>query len=127
MNPLWCSTVVGGVSKDTGDVFLAVSDLYGTKIEQDFILTGLGSYYCQVLMQNRRRDDMSEQEARELILDCMKVMFYRDKKSIDKVQISTVTKAGVTMHEPIDVPSQWGQPFYVNQTNELYRPLRILD
>ena len=46
MNPLWCSTVVGGVSKDSGEVFLGVSDLYGTKIEQPFLLTGLGSHYC---------------------------------------------------------------------------------
>ena len=59
-------------------------------------------------MQNRRRDDMTEDEARQLILDCMAVMFYRDKKSIDKVQISTVTAAGVTMHDPIHVPTQWG-------------------
>ena len=108
MNPLWCSTVVGGIDKNSGESFLGVSDLYGTRIEQPFCLTGLGSHYCQVLMQNRRRDDMSEQEARELILDCMKVMFYRDKKALDKVQISTVTKAGVTMHDPIEVPSQWG-------------------
>ena len=51
---------------------------------------------------------MTEDEARQLILDCMAVMFYRDKKSIDKVQISTVTAAGVTMHDPIHVPTQWG-------------------
>ena len=108
MNPLWCSTIVGGIDKNSGEVFLGVSDLYGTRIEQPFLLTGLGSHYCQVLMQNRRRDDMSEDEARELILDCMKVMFYRDKKAHDQVQISTVTRAGVTMHDPIQVPSQWG-------------------
>ena len=77
-------------------------------------------------MQNRRRDDMSEEEARQLMLDCMKVMFMRDKKSHDQVQISTITKAGVTMHEPIHCPTQWNQKFYVNQTNELYRPMRVM-
>ena len=126
MNPLWCSTVVGGVDKETGEPFLGVSDLYGTKLQEDFVLTGLGNYFCQVIMQNRRRDDMSEQEARELILDCMKVMFYRDKKAHDKVQISTITKAGVTMHEPIDCPTQLNQNFYVTQTNELFRPMRVM-
>ena len=127
MNPLWCTTIVAGVSKDDGEVFLGSSDLYGTKIEQDFLLTGLSGYYCQVLMQNRRRDDMSEDEARALVLDCMKVMFYRDKKCHDQIQISTVTKQGVTMYDPIQAPSEWGTNFQITNTNELYRPLRILD
>ena len=111
MNPLWCSTVVAGVSKDNGEVFLGVSDLYGTKVEQPFLLTGISMYYCQVLMQNRRRDDMSEDEARQLILDCMAVCFYRDKKAYDQIQISTITPAGVTMHEPIHCPTVWGTQF----------------
>ena len=50
MNPLWCSTVMGGVRKDNGEVFLGMTDLYGLKVEHDFILTGLASHYCQVLM-----------------------------------------------------------------------------
>ena len=127
MNPLWCTTIVAGVSKEDGEVFLGSSDLYGTKIEQDFLLSGLAMHYCQVLMQNRRRDDMSEDEARALMLDCMKVMFYRDKKSHDQIQISVVTKQGVTMYDPIHCPSEWGTEFQRTHTNELYRPLRILD
>ena len=127
MNPLWCTTIVAGVNKDSGEFFLGSSDLYGTKLEQDFLLTGLSSYYCQVLMQNRRRDDMSEDEARALVLDCMKVMFYRDKKSHDQIQFATVTKQGVTMFDPIHCPTEWGTDFQRTHTNELYRPLRILD
>ena len=127
MDPLWLSTVIGGYSKETKEAFLGVTDMYGTKIEHDYVLTGLSLMYCQVLMENNWRADMTEDEAKKLICDCMTVMFYRDKKALDKVQISTVTKAGVTMHDPIEVPSQWGQNFYINQTNELYRPLRIRD
>ena len=78
-------------------------------------------------MQNGRRDDMTEAEAKALIFDCMKVMFYRDKKAHDQVQIATVTKQGVTMNEPEHVPTVWGTNFQRTHTNELYRPLRILD
>ena len=127
MNPLWCTTVVAGVNKDDGEVFLGSSDLYGTRLEQPYLLTGLASHYCQVLMENRRREDMSEDEARALILDCMKVMFYRDKKAHDQIQFSIVTKQGVTMFDPIHCPTEWGTPFQIKHTNELYRPLRILD
>ena len=33
MNPLWVSTIIGGVRKDNGEAFLGMTDLYGTKIE----------------------------------------------------------------------------------------------
>ena len=91
MNPLWCSTVVGGVRKDTGEVFLGMTDLYGTRVEHDFLLTGLSAHYCQVLMQNGWRADISEQEAKKLLSDCMRVMFYRDKKAADTIQFAVIT------------------------------------
>ena len=125
MNPIWCSTIVGGVSQATGEVFLGMTDLYGTRVESDFLLTGLSAHYCQVLMQNGWRADMSEEEARKLLEDCMKVMFYRDKKALDKVQIGTVTAAGVTLHEPYRVETEWNLAFYREHTNEHYRPMRI--
>ena len=125
MDPLWCSTVIGGVSKDTKEVFLGTTDLYGTKVEHDFILTGLSIHYCQVLMQNAWKPDMSEDEARKLLHDCMEVMFYNDKKAHDKVQIVTVTEQGVTMNEPVKVESKWNYSFYHNDTNEKFRPSRI--
>jgi len=46
MNPLWCTTVVGGVRKDTGEQFLGMTDLYGLKVEHNYILTGLSTHYC---------------------------------------------------------------------------------
>lgn len=95
MDPLWNGTLVGGVRQDTGEYFLGSVDLYGTKVEGNFFATGLASHYCQVLMQNAWKADMSEQEARTLLEECMRVMFYRDKKATDEIQISKVTKAGV--------------------------------
>ena len=46
MNPLWCSTVFAGVSKSDGESFLGMTDLYGTKVEANFLLTGLSAHYC---------------------------------------------------------------------------------
>jgi len=50
MDPIYCATILGGVRKDTKEVFLGMTDLYGTKVEADFLLTGLSLYYCQALM-----------------------------------------------------------------------------
>jgi 20S proteasome subunit beta 7 len=94
MDPLWNGTLVGGVRKDTGEVFLGSVDLYGTKVEGNFFATGLASHYCQVLMQNAWKPELTEQEARKLLEECMRVMFYRDKKATDEIQIAKVTKAG---------------------------------
>jgi 20S proteasome subunit beta 7 len=125
MDPLWCTTIVAGVSKASGEVFLGMSDLYGTHVEAPYLLTGLSAHYCQVLMQNGCRDDMSEAEAKALIENCMRVMFYRDKKALDNIQISTVTAAGVTMHEPFRIDSEWSLDWYKTMTNEKFRPIRV--
>lgn len=125
MNPLWLSTVVGGVRKDNGEVFLGVCDMYGLKIEHDYILTGLSQHYCQVLMENGWKADLSEAEAKTLLAQCMTVMFYRDKKASDMVQFSVLTKEGVKMDEPVQVDSNWDLSFYKEKTNEFWRPMRI--
>ena len=102
-----------------------MTDLYGSKVEDNYILTGLSSHYCQVLMANNWREGLTEAEARTIIEDCMRVMFYRDKKSLDNIQISTVTAAGVTMHDPYRIDSEWNLDWYRNMTNEKFRPNRI--
>ena len=112
MNPLWCTTMFAGVSKQDGEAFLGMTDLYGTKVEANFLLTGLSAHYCQVLMQNSWREDLTEAEARSIIEDCMRVMFYRDKKALDNIQISTVTAVGVTMHEPYRIESEWSLSWF---------------
>ena len=125
MDPLWCMTIMAGYDKTTDEFFLGQCDLYGTRIEHNFLQTGLSAHFCQVLMQNAWKEDMTEDEARKLMCDCQKVLFYRDKKAYDKLQIATVTKAGVTMHEPIQVETEWNHKFYSEKTNEFWRPARI--
>ena len=46
MDPLWVSTVIGGFGKATKQPFLGVIDLYGTKVEHNYVLTGLSQHYC---------------------------------------------------------------------------------
>ena len=100
-DPIWVSAVIGGINNKTHEVFLGSSDYHGTKIEANYIITGLGNPYCGVLLANRWRADMTYEECVVLIEDCMKVMFARDKKAHDMIQISTIThEHGVKMGEP---------------------------
>jgi len=126
MNPLWCSTILGGVSKDTGKVFLGFCDLYGTRLEENYLLTGLSAHYCQVIMANSWRADMSLEEAKALLGECLKVLFYRDKKSHDLVQFVSITQdTGVVFDEPVRIKTKWDLKFDKEMTNEFWRPMRI--
>lgn len=46
MDPLWNGTILGGISQTDGQAFLGMVDLYGTKVEGNFLLTGLAAHYC---------------------------------------------------------------------------------
>ena len=37
MDPIWTGSIVGGFRKDTGEAFLGMVDLYGTKLEGNFL------------------------------------------------------------------------------------------
>ena len=124
-NPLWLATVVAGWEGDKA--FLGNVDLYGLKIEADFVLTGLALHYCQVLMQNEWRADMTEMEAKQLLAKCQTVLFYRVKACGDRLTFSVITKDGVKMDEPVQVDSNWHLDFYRTQTNEVFRPLRCIN
>jgi 20S proteasome subunit beta 7 len=51
---------------------------------------------------------MDEKEARALLDDCMRVLYYRDCRTINSFQVATVTKAtGVQISEPFSLETSW--------------------
>lgn len=98
IDPLWNSFVVGGIDKlkpdgTGGEPFLAYVDLLGTTYSAPSIATGYGGYIAQPLLR-RVLDDrqggfetLSEDEAKSIIETCMKVLFYRDARSLNKVRM----------------------------------------
>ena len=125
-DPIWVTSVIGGINPRTKEVFLGSSDFHGLALEQDYVITGLGNAYCQVLFANRWRADMSREEAVTLIEDCMRVMFFRDKKAHDQIMISTIThEHGVQLGEFYRIEASSDYKSYHEQTNEFYRPMRI--
>ncbi|KAJ3416536.1 Proteasome subunit beta type-7 [Chytridiales sp. JEL 0842] len=111
-NPLWNSLVVGGVKK--GEVFLGYVDLQGTTYQSDTIATGFGAHLAQPLLrkavENREggTESITEEEAKKIIEDCMRVLYYRDARSLNKFQRATITSAGVKITEPYSVSTEWG-------------------
>ncbi|PSR76223.1 hypothetical protein PHLCEN_2v8588 [Hermanssonia centrifuga] len=109
MNPLWNSILVGGV-KD-GKSFLAYVDLLGTTYSASTLATGYGAYIALPLLRKAvegREHELTEEEARKIMEESMKVLFYRDARSLNKFQIATVKESGVTISDPIILETAWG-------------------
>lgn len=98
MNPLYNDVVVGGL-KD-GEPFLGTVDPIGTQYEEDFIATGFGGYLVTPILRSRWRADMDEGEARALLEDCMRVLFYRHCTALNRVHLAKVTADGAVISPP---------------------------
>jgi len=101
MDPLWNSIVVAGFRDNKS--FLGTVDLLGTCYTDDFIATGYGAHLALPLIRKAWTPDMTKEQATKLLEDCMRVLFYRDARSINKVQIGFVDASGVTINEPIEL------------------------
>lgn len=68
--------------------FLAYVDLLGTTYSASTLATGYGAYIAQPLLRSAvetNEDTLTEEAARKIIDDSMRVLFYRDARSINKV------------------------------------------
>lgn len=108
--------------------FLGYVDLLGTTYQSPTIATGFGAYIAQPLLRNSVDESdglLSEAQAEALIENCMKALFYRDARSLNKVrclwciiinfcwflskyQIAKVTAEGVAISEPKSAQTVWG-------------------
>jgi 20S proteasome subunit beta 7 len=70
--------------------FLGQVDLYGTAFQDSTLATGYGAHIARPLLRKAYRPDLSEAEARQVLEDCMRVMFYRDARTINRIQLAKV-------------------------------------
>jgi len=116
MNPLWNDLVVAGISNGgNGDeCFLGLVDKIGTTYEDDYIATGFGSYLALPILREKWTADLSEGEARGLLEDCMRVLFYRDCRALNRIQIAKVTtEDGVLISDPYELETEWNMASFI--------------
>jgi len=94
INPLWNSILVGGWDHNKSEPFLGYVDLLGTTYSSPTLATGFGAHIAQPLLreafeakagEDGTGEKLTAEEAEALIDECMKVLFYRDARSINKV------------------------------------------
>mmetsp|Transcript_8764 Transcript_8764/g.18084 ORF Transcript_8764/g.18084 Transcript_8764/m.18084 type:complete len:189 (-) Transcript_8764:39-605(-) len=102
MNPLWNDIIIAG--KD----FLGYVDKIGTTYEDSFIATGFGSYLAIPILRSKWRPDLTEGEARALLEDCLRVLFYRDCRALNRIQIAKVQgDDDAVVSDPYELETNW--------------------
>lgn len=91
--------------------FLGYVDLRGTTYQSTTIATGFGAHLAQPILRKRvegREDDITEEEAIEIMNECLRVLFYRDARSMNKFQRAKITESGIEVTEPYSLETEWG-------------------
>ena len=103
-NPLWNNLLVAGLDEDERP-FLSFVDLLGTTYSSPTLATGFGAHLAQPLLRNLMPNDeesvesVSQEQAVDAVKECMKVLFYRDARSLDRYSIAVVTSKGVEIRQ----------------------------
>lgn len=117
INPLWNACLVGGWDFEKDEPFLGYVDLLGTTYTAPTLATGFGAHLAQPLLREAfeakagldgKGDKLSAEEAEKVVNECMKVLFYRDARSMNKYQIATITKEGVKISDSKSSETSWG-------------------
>jgi 20S proteasome subunit beta 7 len=109
-NPLWNQLLVAGTDDD-GKPFLSSADLQGSTFSAPTLATGFGSQLALPLLRRLIPDEeavegITQEAAIETVKECMKVLFYRDARSLDKYSIAVVTKEGINLKEDEKLEAQ---------------------
>jgi 20S proteasome subunit beta 7 len=82
-DPLWCSLVIAGYD---GSGFLGCVDYQGTMYQSETIATGYGAYIAQPILRKQcEGKNLTEEQARKVMNDCLRILFYRDARSLNNV------------------------------------------
>jgi len=111
-DPLWNMCVVAGFRN--GKSFLGWSDLRGSSYTDDTVATGYGNYIARPLLRSAFRPDLSRDEALNILETCMKVLFFRDARSLNRIQVATITEQGANISAPYELATDWsvGEIYY---------------
>eukprot|EP00941_MAST-03F_sp_MAST-3F-sp1_P004954 g4954.t1 len=112
MDFLWNTVVVAGFDSNKKP-FLGCVDKLGAPMTDPYIATGFGAHLALPLIREHWREGMSKDEAKQLLDNCMRVLYYRDCRTMNKIQCATVTENGVEVSEPYVMETKWDYDAFV--------------
>lgn len=113
MNPLWNALIVAGI--EDKKPFLRYVNLLGVTYSSPTLATGFGAHLAIPLLRRKidRESDIektTQQEAEDTIVECMKVLYYRDARSSRKYTLAIIDNdQGVIIKKGQEVQNMiWG-------------------
>ncbi|QKX62623.1 uncharacterized protein TRUGW13939_09784 [Talaromyces rugulosus] len=110
MNPLWNHILVAGFDGE-GKPFLSSADLLGTTYTAPHLATGFGAHLAVPILRRRFPEEtpienISKEDAIAALKDCMKVLYYRDARSLDQYSLAIITQDGIELKEQEKLEAQ---------------------
>ncbi|KAJ1608229.1 proteasome subunit beta7 and NTN hydrolase fold [Cryptosporidium canis] len=112
MDPLLNDIIVAGLRKDATKEIYSVDPL-GTRYSEDFIASGMAEYLAITLLRNQYKPDMSFDEAKRMLEDCMRNSFYIECKGARMVQIATINQDGTRIYPKYPLDVTWRYDLFV--------------
>ncbi|MBA0573669.1 hypothetical protein Golob_000932, partial [Gossypium lobatum] len=104
-NPLWNSLVLGGVKN--GQKYLGTVSMIGVNFEDNHVATGFGNHLARPILRQEWHENLSFEDGVRLLEKCMRVLLYRDRSAVNKLQIAKITEDGVTISQPYSLKTYW--------------------
>jgi len=114
-DPLWLECVVAGYKDD--QPFLGFVDKIGTAFEAKEVATGFGVHLAIPMIREARekKPNMTKEDARKLLVECLKVLYYRDCRAHFKYQLADITTEGVKIEDDLNMKQEtnWNIAHYI--------------
>ncbi|CAB4313125.1 unnamed protein product [Prunus armeniaca] len=83
-NPPWNSLILGGVKK--GQKYLGIASMIGVNFEDNRVATGFGNHLARPILRDEWHENLTFEEGVKLLEKCMRVLLYRDRSAVNKLQ-----------------------------------------
>lgn len=116
VSPLNLSVCVGGTRLDGDSItsgernMLGCVDRLGNFYFSDVICTGIGSYIALPFLRSKvegREDEITREEAINLVEEAMRILCYRDCNASNEIQIGYSDNQGVHISDPYPLKTNW--------------------
>ncbi|GFP90027.1 proteasome subunit beta type-4 [Phtheirospermum japonicum] len=101
--------------KDVHNYLTRVS-MIGVHYEDDHVATGFGNHLAQPILRDEWNENLTFEEGVKLLEKCMRVLLYRDRSAVNKLQIAKITGEGVTISQPYSLKTFWNFAAFQNPT-----------
>eukprot|EP01104_Vermistella_antarctica_P009968 TRINITY_DN2626_c5_g1_i1.p1 TRINITY_DN2626_c5_g1~~TRINITY_DN2626_c5_g1_i1.p1 ORF type:complete len:293 (-),score=70.40 TRINITY_DN2626_c5_g1_i1:87-920(-) len=107
-DPYYNQLILAGIGED-GKPFLGQVDMLGSNYEDETLATGFGAHIARPLLRkaHEANPNMTFDEAKKVLDDAMRVLIYRDCRTINKIQCAKISAAEIVVSEPYALDTYW--------------------